>query len=62
MVSLNQYNASNVNSHRTRPEFEREMDFYVPVGVILIELKDYSDHMLGAELRGKVNEAINNKL
>jgi hypothetical protein len=46
---MNQYNQNKVRGLGTRPEFEREMDFYVPVGVILVELKDCSDDVLGAE-------------
>jgi hypothetical protein len=46
---LNQYNARNVDGNRTRPEFKKELDFYIPVGAIIVELKDCSDDVLGAE-------------
>jgi len=55
---MNQYNANNVNGHRARPEFKKELDFYVPVGAILIELKDCSDDVLGAELEGSAKRIL----
>jgi hypothetical protein len=30
----------NKNGDRTSPEFEREQDFFIPVGVVLIEVEE----------------------
>jgi hypothetical protein len=38
---MNQNNQKKINN----PESEKEMDFYVPVGVILVELEDRSARM-----------------
>jgi hypothetical protein len=46
---MNQYNANNVNGHRTRPEFKKELDFYVPFGAVIIELKECYDDVPEAE-------------
>jgi len=34
---------NNKNGERTSPEFERETDFFIPVGVILLELEECSN-------------------
>jgi hypothetical protein len=41
---MNQYNQNKTNRPETRARFETGMDFYVSVGVILIELEDCSDY------------------
>jgi hypothetical protein len=41
---MNQYNQNKIDGLRTWPEFEKEMNFYIPVGVILIELEDCSNY------------------
>jgi hypothetical protein len=44
-----QYNQNKIDGLGTWPEFEKEMHFFVPVGVILIELEDCSDYATGIE-------------
>jgi hypothetical protein len=52
---MNQYNQKNkTNGTRTGPEFEKEMDIYVPVGAILVELKDCSDKADGGGIESKI--------
>jgi hypothetical protein len=51
MLRLHQYNQNETDGLGTRPEFEKEMRFYVPVGVILIEFEDCSDYTTGIESR-----------
>jgi hypothetical protein len=46
---MNQYNQNKIGGLRTWPEFEKEMNFYVPVGVILVELEDCSEYATGIE-------------
>jgi hypothetical protein len=45
-----------IDGRRTWPEFEKEMQFYVPVGVILIELEDFSDYATGIESRSLLHD------
>jgi len=54
---MNQYNTNNVNGRRTTPEFKKELDFHVPVGANIIELKDCSDDVL-AELGGRAERLL----
>ena len=64
---MNQYNNNNQNQNKTKgprtgPEFEKKMDFHVPVGALLIELKDCSDKAGGdGGIESKVlgHDAIN---
>lgn len=49
LVSMHQSNQNKIGGLGTWPEFEKEMHFYVPVGVILIELEDCSDYATGIE-------------
>jgi hypothetical protein len=37
----------NKNGGRTSPEFERELDFFIPVGVVLIEFEECSNEEKG---------------
>jgi len=48
---MHQFNQNKIDGLGTWPEFEKEMNFYVPVGVILIELEDCSDYETGIESR-----------
>lgn len=60
---MNQYNQKNkTNGPRTGPEFKKEMDFYVPVGAILVELKDCSDEATGIEFKQLRNDKINSAI
>lgn len=34
---------NNKNGDRTSPEFEGELDFFIPVGVVLLEIEECSD-------------------
>lgn len=31
------------NGERTSPEFKRELDFFIPVGVVLVEIEECSE-------------------
>lgn len=43
-------NQNQKNQNKTEgPEFETEVDLYVPVGAILVELEDCSETMEGSE-------------
>ena len=53
-VGMYQYNRNKIEGFGT--EFEKEMHFYVPVGVIFIELEDCSDHATGIESKGLVHD------
>jgi hypothetical protein len=46
-----QYNQNQIDGRRTWPAFEKGMQFYVPMDVILIELEDCSDYATGIESR-----------
>jgi hypothetical protein len=46
---MHQYNQNKIDGLGTWPEFEKGMHFYVPVGVILIELQDCSNYTTGIE-------------
>lgn len=46
---MNQYSQNKIKGPGTGPEFKKELDFYVPIGAILIELKDCYDDVPGAE-------------
>jgi hypothetical protein len=41
------------NGERTSPEFERELDFFIPVGVVLIEIEECSDQKKASVLCNK---------
>jgi hypothetical protein len=56
LVRMHQYNESKIDGLRTWPEFEKGMYFYVPVGVILIELEDCSDYATGIEPRSLLHD------
>jgi hypothetical protein len=49
-LGMNQYDQNGINGIGTKPKFEKVMDFYVPVGAILIELRDCSDQVTGTEI------------
>jgi hypothetical protein len=49
VVRMYQYDQNKIDGLGTWPEFENEMNFYVPVGVILIELEDCSVYATGIE-------------
>ena len=51
-----QNNQNETDGLGTPPEFEKEMHFYVPVGVILIELEDCSDYATGIESRSFLHD------
>ena len=53
---MHQYNQNKIDGLGTWPEFEKEMNFYVPVGVILIELEDCSDYATGIESRSLLHD------
>lgn len=53
---MHQNNQNKIDGLRTLPEFEKEMYFYVPVGVILIELEDCSDFATGIEYRSLLHD------
>jgi hypothetical protein len=53
---MNQCNQNKIDGLGTWPEFEKEMRFYVPVGVILIELEDCSDYATGIESRSFLHD------
>ena len=44
VVRMHQYNQNKIDGLGTWPEFEKGMYFYVPVGVVLIELEDCSNY------------------
>jgi hypothetical protein len=46
---MHQYNQNEIDGRRTWPEFEKEMHFYVHVGVILIELENCPEYATGIE-------------
>jgi hypothetical protein len=46
VVRMHQYNQNKIDGLGTRPEFEKGMYFYVPVGVILIELEEIESRNL----------------
>ena len=46
---MNQFNQNKTNRKETWAKIEKVMDFYVPVGVVLIELEDCSDCAIGIE-------------
>jgi NAD(P)-dependent dehydrogenase (short-subunit alcohol dehydrogenase family) len=52
LVGMYQYNQNKIDGLGTWPEFEKGMQFYVPVGVIFIELEDCSDHATENSLGG----------
>jgi hypothetical protein len=51
-------NQNEIDGRRTWPEFEKEMHFYVPVGVILFDLKECSDYATGTESRSLLHDEI----
>ncbi|MDQ6667634.1 MAG: hypothetical protein M3Y53_05330 [Thermoproteota archaeon] len=52
------YNQNKIDGLRTWSEFEKEMNFYIPVGVILIELEDCSDYASGIAGGGLPHDEI----
>lgn len=42
---------TNKNGDRTSPEFEGELDFFIPVGVVLIEIEECSEN--GTEMENQ---------
>jgi hypothetical protein len=50
VVGMYQYNQNKIDGFGT--EFEKGMHFYVPLGVILIELEECSDYATEIESRG----------
>jgi hypothetical protein len=48
---MHQFNQNKPDGLGTWPEFEKEMNFYIPVGVILIEFEDCSDYATRIESR-----------
>ena len=46
---MNQYNRNKIDGRRTWPRVEKGMYFYVPVGVVLFDLKECSDYETGIE-------------
>jgi len=57
---MNQYSQNKIKGLGTGPKFEKEnkVDFYVPVGAILIEL-DFSDKAGGIESKILGHDGIN---
>ena len=56
MLGMHQNNQNKIDGLRTWPEFEKGMHFYVPVGVIFIELEDCFDHATGIESNSLVHD------
>jgi hypothetical protein len=51
-----EYNQNKPDALRTWPEFEKEMNFYIPVGVVLLELEDCSGYSTGIESRSFLHD------
>jgi hypothetical protein len=58
MLGMNQFNQNKTNRKETWAKIEKVMDFYVPVGVILIELEDCSDYASGIAGGGLPHDEI----
>ena len=56
---MNQNNRDKINHHETGPRFETGMDFYIPIGVILVEL-DSSNDSTRIETKNITENAVNN--
>jgi hypothetical protein len=56
VVDMNQYNHNKIDGLGTWPELDQGMYFYVPVGVMLIELEDCSDYATGIESRSLLHD------
>lgn len=41
----------NKNGDRTSPEFERETEFFIPVGMVLLEIEECFDEKNGTAIR-----------
>jgi hypothetical protein len=56
VVRMHQYNKNKTDGFGTWPEFEKGMYFYVPVGVILIELEDCSNYATRIESKSLLHD------
>jgi hypothetical protein len=56
LLRMHQYNQNKIDGFGTWPEFEKEMNFYAPVGVILIELEDCSEYAIEIESRSVLHD------
>jgi hypothetical protein len=56
LVRMHQYKQNKIDGLRTWPEFDQGMYYYVPVGVILIELEDCSHYATEIESKSLVHD------
>jgi hypothetical protein len=56
IVLMHQYNKNEIDGRGTWPELEIGMDFYIPVGVIFIQLEDCSNYTTGLESKSLLHD------
>jgi hypothetical protein len=49
-MDMKTYQTNKEKGDKTAPEFEREKDFFIPLGVFLLEIEECSDETDGTEV------------